>query len=403
MDEGETSVRMISERIEITAAPGSYLVDVEFRFMGGDMDETIRVGFPSWGWGGGDSRVINFQTWVDEEEAAFELERGTPAEYERLGPSGAFDTWYVKTVEFPAGEVTTTRVQYRNAWGHLSGYERGGYLYGTGRSWAGSIGRIDVVINLHDDIWLRSLLLCPHDCTADSVETAPEGARTLVATIRNVEPGPDDEIRFLVSGEQPWIPMMESGTERSFAYRAWSESGVHKYTLEQLRVLRNYFFARLGYEFRSEDLAAYFAKQGFYEPGDFVDVLTDVQRRNIETIRAVEAIRNPEGRPVAVTEPARVTARTWSPRDTKIGRLQRDIETPEYTRVRYSNTTDRVFARVTINVEYRVSGSNNTAETVSVAIPGPVVPGYSGFVDVPVPEGMFPRRVTASVPESDLP
>jgi len=69
-------------------------------------------------------------------------------------------------------------------------------------------------------------------------------------------------------------------------------------TSEQLRLARNEIYARHGRKFKDEGLQAYFDSKSWYvgtiEPERFNDdsLLNDVERKNLEVIKAREAVLN---------------------------------------------------------------------------------------------------------------
>lgn len=62
------------------------------------------------------------------------------------------------------------------------------------------------------------------------------------------------------------------------------------YSKEELRIMRNWIFARHGYAFKSRDLQIYFSQFDWYQP-QYTDVsymLTDIEKKNIELIKRYE-------------------------------------------------------------------------------------------------------------------
>ena len=64
-------------------------------------------------------------------------------------------------------------------------------------------------------------------------------------------------------------------------------------TKEQLRICRNYIFAKYGRIFKSEDLISYFSKYTWYNPQyeSVVEELTPVDKNLIKTIESYETNR----------------------------------------------------------------------------------------------------------------
>ena len=60
---------------------------------------------------------------------------------------------------------------------------------------------------------------------------------------------------------------------------------------KELRIMRNWIYARHGYSFRSQDLINYFSKFEWYHPKYSevpFNLLTDIEQRNIELIKLYE-------------------------------------------------------------------------------------------------------------------
>lgn len=58
----------------------------------------------------------------------------------------------------------------------------------------------------------------------------------------------------------------------------------------ELRIMRNYIFARHGYVFRSADLANYFSRFSWYSPrySDVTSLLSETEKQNIQFIKSCE-------------------------------------------------------------------------------------------------------------------
>ena len=73
---------------------------------------------------------------------------------------------------------------------------------------------------------------------------------------------------------------------KEFSYRLITKGFLDKYTLKDLRIIRNEIFADYGYIFKSEDLRKYFSKEEWYHPSSekVSDKLTDIEKMNIALI-----------------------------------------------------------------------------------------------------------------------
>lgn len=73
--------------------------------------------------------------------------------------------------------------------------------------------------------------------------------------------------------------------------RLLSENDVIGLSKNELRIMRNWIYARHGYSFRSQDLQNYFSKFEWYHP-KYTEVpynlLSDIEQRNIELIKRYE-------------------------------------------------------------------------------------------------------------------
>ena len=72
-----------------------------------------------------------------------------------------------------------------------------------------------------------------------------------------------------------------------------TEKDVVELSISQLRLLRNYYFARKGYRFETEDLKRYFSKYEWYKAEYSLSEieLNDVEKENIDLIISVENIK----------------------------------------------------------------------------------------------------------------
>ncbi|MBQ9295073.1 MAG: YARHG domain-containing protein [Bacteroidaceae bacterium] len=72
--------------------------------------------------------------------------------------------------------------------------------------------------------------------------------------------------------------------------RLLDEADIADCTKGELRIMRNWIYARHGYIFKSQDLRDYFSKFGWYEPrySDVSSLLSDVEKKNVEFIKRHE-------------------------------------------------------------------------------------------------------------------
>ena len=80
---------------------------------------------------------------------------------------------------------------------------------------------------------------------------------------------------------------------------------------EELRLMRNYIFARRGYIFESEDLKEYFEQFSWYVPlyYDVTPRLSDIEKYNVNIIKEWETNFGPDYNPEYEYYPTKITTK----------------------------------------------------------------------------------------------
>lgn len=331
--EGENAhIVMKSETVIMTLDEAGYTVDATFEFVNEGETASLLVGFPRWGRNGlGDGTMAkSFETWVGGEKVPVRdipgrltvlAEMGKPdgagaeiitdpevmekvtrdyeAFREMFGPRYYVELrWLAKDVVFEGGKTTTTRVRYKERYMEdMCGLRTAHYLYGTGRSWKGSIRRAQFIVRLAPGLCLESHPACEEITVYQPADSQPVaerlGENEFRYTLQNVEPGENDA--FFVGvypGTEPWSTPWNAcdsfSTDR--ADRPVDGELLEVLPLTQLRLFRNAFFAVHGKRFDDTELRAFFSGVEWYVPRDGFkeDSLTPVQRRNIAKIAEAE-------------------------------------------------------------------------------------------------------------------
>jgi len=157
---GKTTVVMQSEVVTMTVGADDVDVDCRFVFRNDGPACTVRMGFPDSGRGGSDPSEIesetgrksngtfrSFTSYVDGKRVSTTIDRD--------GESKG-NLWHVKVVHFNRGQTVNVRDVYRtivSSQVNVSpGYQGGNfstfYVLRTGASWAGKIGRAEVVVHM---------------------------------------------------------------------------------------------------------------------------------------------------------------------------------------------------------------------------------------------------------------
>ncbi|OGG46268.1 MAG: hypothetical protein A3F84_07945 [Candidatus Handelsmanbacteria bacterium RIFCSPLOWO2_12_FULL_64_10] len=309
MDERQTNISLDSEIVRIELGDTTYTVDATFRFFNHGASETVTVGFPNHGIGFFSELqdFLDFKTWVNDEKSEFKEIRGslvTTGHRADSASAEAFERdfsearfrdetrWFVKEVTFQGKKETTTRVRY------VAPYVFAGrtaiYLYGTGKAWKGEIGRAAFVIRTSPDAWVNQVRF------PSGVDREIRGSRffrrlgeyEFEYVLTDFEPEEDEALDLLVSTgnlswkDQPW----EREGDFHYSDHPLPDEMLQRLSFQQLRFLRNAYYALHGRKFESPDLDEFFRKRGWYKPReDFRETdLTEVQRENVKRISEYE-------------------------------------------------------------------------------------------------------------------
>ncbi len=210
-------IRMESEEVKIELNNKSYIVDATFHFLNKGETEEVLVGFPKRGLGYFDhfkatSPFVRFETWVNGKKVQFTEE---PDSASVQGPFYLPDLikaikenkaesvfvkdfrWLVKRVQFPAHRKTTTRVLYEAEYQESANCLTASYIYGTGTSWADTIGsalfRIDSSRAPQKEIAVR--FPAKRKYSVDEKQISPN-IKEFQA--KNIKPEPDDELHIFI-------------------------------------------------------------------------------------------------------------------------------------------------------------------------------------------------------------
>ena len=284
----QVPIEMSGERITIELLDDHYLVDVTFEFRNHGRERSLLVGFPVLATGmSGRGRLTEFRSWSNGVPDTPELQ---PIE-RTWGTEVGIETAWTRRVEFAASRVTTTRVRYRAEYGiSAPGLRLATYLYGSGSSWHGPIGEIELEIVNRSGRWVSRL-----DFAGESYDPASASwdGDTLHIIRRTVEPNYTDTIVIYLS--RPFYddgPMVLPGSYGLERYELSSER-LRLLTHGQLRLLRNFIFAMNGYSFSDATLRELFGRYDWYRPdvGFSESRLTTTERANVLAIREEESRR----------------------------------------------------------------------------------------------------------------
>ena len=305
LDNENTNIAMREEEIIITLQEDYYEVTVNFVFYNEGPEEEVLMAFPvestyqpfegnkEW------AVVRDFQTFINgnlvtEFETRETIERRGECEYDYL----THTIWYIRNVTFPANQITNTTVTYKVPYNNFGFFYYAGYIYGTGRSWKGPIGKMTVIVNHDDNIIIKSVNFGNNH----SPVFIWEGNGKYSYVMENLKPEINSRIRI----EIQHFDIYDYGNE----FGSWAEgwiwnemllysdfSSIELYTKSQIRLFINCFYAFHGYEFKDPFYRYYFKDFEFsdrkntryivnpdFSEGDF----NEFERKNIDYLLNIE-------------------------------------------------------------------------------------------------------------------
>lgn len=298
----ETYVELVDEVIVFELFDGYYAVTVDFNFYNHGKEVELLVGFPYVVDTEGRTSfttlgsIYDFQTWVN---GSYVETKNSPididlSDQKMLGVNYA----YTKEVTFPSHEYIKTKVNYNAKYGVDGGYWLASYLYGSGKGWFNCIGKAKVIIKNSSKYWIYGIRLGmpSHNNKPLNNEYIKHywNNNDLEFMLENIEPEYNDTIEILL-----WLPMFDFGPKPLpyfyYCNEIFKQNDLWYLTKEELRILRNLFYAIHGYNFKDASLTNYFLSNfGFYEINhEFTEnMLTEIEKRNIDIIRSEELSRN---------------------------------------------------------------------------------------------------------------
>ena len=261
-DPVDTTVSLISQTIRIHLRSDHYYVDVSFLFFNEGPGVRHDLGFPRFAYGTADEPFADFRSWVNDEPVpAIELP-------DRARVDERIRSWYVKEVVFPENRLTATRVRYRSEYGRDRLASTVEYIYGTGGTWSGEIGEITVRVFNEAEHWVDSYAFEQSgvDTAVDSAVISV-GPRDFEISTATISPQPQDTFRLVLEPVPWWLRTTPSEGERwAFERTELKPDYLRLLTLDQLRILRNAFYARQGYDLCTGELGSFFRRFAWYDP-----------------------------------------------------------------------------------------------------------------------------------------
>ena len=265
VDNEETNIAMLDEVINISLYRGYYEVDVVFDFYNDGPEETILLGFPvqasifdnpedrEW------AKADDFKSYINGELITEYIIRVEETKDYYL----SITTWFIREVTFPENSHTYSRVTYKMPYSMSGFYSEAGYIYGTGRCWKGSIGKMTFIVNHGDNniihgihIYDNQLVLFDYICEANGSHkytrenVNPEGNERITIRRKYYDLYGEYKGQFGESWDGIWLWDKILITD--------NKNDNRHFTKNQLRLFINFFYALHGYEFKNSFYQNYF-------------------------------------------------------------------------------------------------------------------------------------------------
>lgn len=273
--ESHSSITMKKESIKIDLNKDTYHVHVDFEFYNEGDETTINVGFPQWFYGTTEkANLLNFKTTLNNKNIEFtEVTNGITAD---AHAHKMIDKWFVREITFPAKTITKTSVDYDCRYSHQGWNYGAEYLFGTGKTWNGPIGKQTIIItnNLSINYAINGSRVFfiennKYSKVSDSSNVKSAG-KTFEIVRENISPEAFDSIEVELVPEFVFYSPQGFMDEDDWILnqKRLSKADTAFYTDEQLRLLRNLIFAWHGHIFKSKDINDWLEKNSVYSKWD---------------------------------------------------------------------------------------------------------------------------------------
>jgi hypothetical protein len=298
-----TTIRMEKEAVKIYLHKNTYTVDATFEFYNNGRTLAAIVGFPKRGHGyapgfRGPIDFIDFTTWINGVRTSVKERPGevflnseklsqTQIEDLRNGRMAGWleeTRWLVKRVTFKANAKTVTRVKYDAPYDPRLG--DGIYIYGTGRSWNGTIGCARFIVKASPEMAFHSARFSeggnPKTIKERPFRRINEFEYECILT--DIKPRENELLEFAA------FPRQEDWDGPDYRELRIERKHLEILSLRELKVLRNWIYATHGKIFSEPELDKHFRKQTWYKPSEKFQEsdLSSLERENIAAITVYE-------------------------------------------------------------------------------------------------------------------
>ncbi len=297
----DEDIVMTAEHVLITMYDDYYTVAAKFWLKNEGKEKTVPIGFPEHL-----GELLDFCSYVNGKKV--DIAKYSDNSEDLLDYDAS---WYVKQVHFSDGQTNITQITYRSIYGIVNtGFYFGmdgslPYVYGTGKSWKGSIGKITIdVKNLSNKRYVMGYNFLrkrygTHDCDGvdfknvsdDTVSFKWISPDTFRIEAENIEPESDgDNINFNlhnfkytnIEGYLESYPGENPINARVEFTKGFLKSNLCFMTEPQLRLARNDFYALYGRKFQNKEIKAFYESiEGYKVNPNYSDELIPTEEKQI--------------------------------------------------------------------------------------------------------------------------
>lgn len=298
--EKHQTIQMTEEYVRMDVSSQTYTVKAHFRFYNNGASTAVLVGFPAMP-KALKQDFLSFKTFVNAKSAEF---TDYPPDHAKnttrniLGDQIPEHYYKVKQVSFPAHSTTTTSVEYIAPLGSRAPNLKWAlYVFGTGRTWNGPIGKAIFDINFDESSLISSydkMEFFSIDNASPKIIHRSNGQ--IVFGIDNLIPKLEtDGIQIDFTYLKDFLPDCPSGWKCDKARYEFADlfgdNDRRKLSLMQLRLLRNWIYAKHGLVFKDPFLQNVFNKLAWYTPSrtqENID-LSDNEKTELKQISELES------------------------------------------------------------------------------------------------------------------
>lgn len=295
LEQNESPINLVNEELKIALYDKNYSVTVKYTLYNSNNEIHTKLCFPiklmlrNRELKNVDYYITNFETTVNNEPVSFEVSKQNLEIDKSKKPNTdiSVEYWFIKDVVFKEKEETIITVSYTSKYSSAGMFfSAADYYYGSGNTWKNGIENLTLVIEINEKCMINGM-------TSPFYNSKVSGNwindNTIVFEFRNLQPNQNDTLRITKS--------QISGLDFIDFFRDEKMKGCQDYSLltkEQLRYVRNGFYASHNYKFKSNELTKYYKNTiSGYSPinSNVDDKLTNYQKNEISKIILEETTR----------------------------------------------------------------------------------------------------------------